>query len=361
MGCEIYLSQDRCDNAFAIKELASKMSCPTTGSLRKMGKLIGYLKAMLGQYSVLEMMEAGNGLVTRCESSGWLVETFSDSDWSGAKGHRRSNSSAIHLLNGAVILQAQEARSVSLSSAEAELNALVAAATDGIYLRRRCLEFLTGSLVTHHFLVDNSAALHLCHRRGPGKLRHIAGKLLWVQDLVSQEELKVKSVGTVRNVSNLGTKRLWKMRIQLILYGCNVYNAKRQRNGQDEYERMETSETSRGHINKLAMAGSRVEQEEIATWTTFAFTNMVVVCMVLLLAVAAWLLHRMWKKIKKLETQVIVLEDGRRMGAMAMDAFHLEFNGKLSDLGSYVKRTEAMWMSKNFDLKNGGIGTTFSS
>ena len=70
--------------------------------------------------------------------------------------------------------------------------ALVSLAADGIYLKR-CLEFLVDEGVKHECLVDNSAALHLCHRRGPGKLRHIAGKLLWIQDLVAQEELQVKA------------------------------------------------------------------------------------------------------------------------------------------------------------------------
>ena len=96
---------------------------------------------------------------------------------------------------------------MSLSSAEAELNALVSGAADGIYLRR-CLEFLMEENIMHYCLVDNSAALHLCHRKGPGKLRHIAGKLLWIQDMVAQGDLEVKAVGTVANVADLGTKPL---------------------------------------------------------------------------------------------------------------------------------------------------------
>ena len=39
----------------------------------------------------------------------------------------------------------------------------------------------------HYCLLDNSAALHLCHRKGPGKLRHIAGKLLWINDFCEEQ------------------------------------------------------------------------------------------------------------------------------------------------------------------------------
>ena len=90
---------------------------------------------------------------------------------------------------------------MSLSSAEAELNSLVSAAADGIYLRI-CLEFLTAEEVKHCCLVDNAAAVHLCHRKGPGRLRRVSGKLLWIQDAVLQEVLTVKPAGTVKNVAD---------------------------------------------------------------------------------------------------------------------------------------------------------------
>ena len=59
VGCGIYLSQERPDVSYTIKELASTMSFPTTSSLRKLGKLIGYLKGTIGQHSILEMGEPG--------------------------------------------------------------------------------------------------------------------------------------------------------------------------------------------------------------------------------------------------------------------------------------------------------------
>ena len=140
VGCGIYLSQERMDISFTIKELASSMSVPTTGSLKKLGKLVGYLKDTMGQYSLLPYPDPGHGHSTRSTTTGWLLETFTDSDWSGAKGHRRSTSAAIHMLNGAVMLASSRGqKSVSLNSAEAELNVLVSGATDGIYLKR-CLE-----------------------------------------------------------------------------------------------------------------------------------------------------------------------------------------------------------------------------
>ena len=94
----------------------------------------------MGQYGLLPYPDPGRGHAARTTTSRWLLETFTDSDWSGAKGHRRSTSAAVYMLN-VVLTSSRGQKSVSLSSAEAELNALVSGAADGIYLRRR-LEFL---------------------------------------------------------------------------------------------------------------------------------------------------------------------------------------------------------------------------
>ena len=105
------------------------MSCPASASLKKLGKLIGHLKHTMGQHSLLELKEPGHGLVHQSFETRWILETFSDSDWSGAKGHRRSTSSAIHMVNGVVVASSSRGqKSASLSSAEAELNALVSSA-----------------------------------------------------------------------------------------------------------------------------------------------------------------------------------------------------------------------------------------
>ncbi|CAK9047524.1 unnamed protein product, partial [Durusdinium trenchii] len=79
VGCGIYLSQERPDVSYTIKELTSTMSFPTASSLRKLGKLIGYLKGTIGQHSILEMGEPGQGLICRTMEARWILQTFSDS------------------------------------------------------------------------------------------------------------------------------------------------------------------------------------------------------------------------------------------------------------------------------------------
>ena len=339
VGCGVYLSQKRMDISFAVKELASNIACPTTGSLKKLSKLIGYLKSTMGQRSVMELEEAGRGLVTRCGTPRWLLETFSDSDWSGSKSHRRSTSAAIHMVNGAVVFSSSRGqKSVSLSSAEAELNALVGAAADGIYLRR-CLEFLSGEDVTHHCLVDNSAALHLCHKKGPGRLRHIAGKLLWIQDLVAQGEIKVKFVGTVYNVSDLGTKPLSKARIQLILFWCKVNNKDHQRLGKEEHDRVVEGQVSKGKITRLAkllnrillleglehVAGNYTTEKEVENKKNWSSTaSLVMGILLVLVMMLAGMVYVLWKSLREVRDDLRELKEDCKTDGVMIGAVEYE-------------------------------------
>ena len=91
--------------------------------------------------------------------------------------------------------------------AEAELHALISAAADGIYITGR-LSFLTGPTVKHYILVDNMAARMLANKRGVGRIRHLSGKLLWIQGRTAGGDIIVIQVSTDLNIADLGTKPL---------------------------------------------------------------------------------------------------------------------------------------------------------
>ena len=86
-GMGIYLAQERLDIAYTIKELASKMSSPTEVAVQRMRKLVGYLKETEHQHILLPNSIRGEGINTH-GSQGWILETFSDADWSGCKATR---------------------------------------------------------------------------------------------------------------------------------------------------------------------------------------------------------------------------------------------------------------------------------
>jgi hypothetical protein len=73
-------------------------------------------------------------------------------------------------------------------------------------------------------LLDSSAARGVMSRVGCGTLKHISGKLLWLQQKVKEEVLKPQPVGTAVNPADLGTKSLAKARMRGLLNMCGVYD-----------------------------------------------------------------------------------------------------------------------------------------
>ena len=106
----------------------------------------------------LKVPEFGSGKTKQGVETFWLMETYTDADWAANKKHRKSTSSSIHLVNGSLASASSRTQQViALPSAESELHAMVSGCSDEIFIKR-CLEFLTCGLVTHHQWTDNSAA-----------------------------------------------------------------------------------------------------------------------------------------------------------------------------------------------------------
>ena len=59
-------------------------------------------------------------------------------------------------------------------------------------------------------------------KQGVGKAKHIAGKLLWVQDAVQNKVTHLVQVPTLWNLSDIGTKPLGAKRLHLLLYEIGV-------------------------------------------------------------------------------------------------------------------------------------------
>ena len=84
---------------------------------------------------------------------------------------------------------------------------MISALCDGIYLRR-CVKFLTDSDVEHFLLVVSSSARQIAMRQGAGKLKHVSGKLLWIQQIVMEGKVQLVQLPTLWNLADAGTKPL---------------------------------------------------------------------------------------------------------------------------------------------------------
>ena len=75
-----------------------------------------------------------------------------------------------------------------------------------------------------HVAMDNSAARSFLCRVGVGRIRHISLRILWIQLKIKEGFMTVGKVGTKDNVSDLGTKRLTRDRVEYLMYLGKVYN-----------------------------------------------------------------------------------------------------------------------------------------
>ena len=230
IGLLLYLARDRADLMFGVKELASAMSNPTLCSVQRLRTLTGYVKYVGDVGIKLQFPEPGSGKIKHRAETEWVLETFTDADWSSNKAHRRSTNRS--------------------SSAESELHSMVSGCCDGIYIKG-CLEFLVSLTVEHHQFTDNSAARQLISCQGVGRIRHLSGKLLWMQSKVLNGDVIVHQVSTVWNYSDVGTKNLQRARMVFLLYGIGMVDATTttQPIGLEKYEAVSWSKTINGETS----------------------------------------------------------------------------------------------------------------
>ena len=115
-----YIAPDRPDIGFAVKESARSMSAPRESDMRKIKKIGRYLRGVPRVVCRFPWQRLPSRLTT-----------FTDSDWAGCHKSARSTSGGVVCLGEHVIKSyCKQQKVVALSSAEAELYAMVAASAE---------------------------------------------------------------------------------------------------------------------------------------------------------------------------------------------------------------------------------------
>jgi hypothetical protein len=89
---------------------------------------------------------------------------------------------------------------VALSSAEAELNALIKAASETLGVLNMLKSM--GKVFESKILTDSNAAKGIVHRLGCGKVKHLEARQLWIQEIVKMKAISVIKVGRDLNLSD---------------------------------------------------------------------------------------------------------------------------------------------------------------
>ena len=222
LGIALYLSSDRIDICYSVRLLAGFMSNRTEQAWKGLIRLAKYL-LNTAEYATLLSPKLPGSTVFREANHDDMpnrIEIYSDSDWSGHRVTRKSFGSASYAVNGCVFHHiCRSHRTVSLSSAEAEWYAAISAACEGIFLRAIFVFMAAITECSLDLKIDNSAARQLALRQGVGnKTRHVAGRLLWLQQSVREKIIDVGAIASIFNLGDLSTKMHSANRLRALLF-----------------------------------------------------------------------------------------------------------------------------------------------
>ena len=185
-----YASLDNPFIAFATKEASRTMSAPSVGDKVKLKRILRFLRS---RHSTTYRY--------RWQDEQETIEGLSDSDWAGCRRTRRSTSGGV-VMHGSHLIHhwSRTQAGVALSSAEAELNAMLKAGQELICIR----QFLSEMLVKKRLVIsgDSSAAKGILCRRGCGKVKHLEVKQLWLQEKVAGGVVKIHKIPRRQNMSD---------------------------------------------------------------------------------------------------------------------------------------------------------------
>ena len=106
---------------------------------------------------------------------------------------------------------------ILLSSCKSELHSPISRACDSLFIKA-CAVFVLDDQLEHIVYTDSSSARQLACRQGSGKVRHLSGKLLWIQGKTADGSFQLRQV---RNIADIGTKTLGRQRL-FYLFFMNV-------------------------------------------------------------------------------------------------------------------------------------------
>ncbi len=263
LGALLYISHERADIQYCTKSLESYLKSPTDYSWNALGCLLGYLNSIQHFATVLSRTSPGaslfqelNGGVNDFGSEmKSLVETFTDADWQGGR-ELRSTSAACHFLNGNRIHTSSRSQHViSLSSTESEFYASTSASTDAIYLKN-IVSFVVDGSVEARLHTDNSASRQIACKLGTSRLRHISGRLLWMQSRIRENVFKIFQVGAIWNVAAIGAKLLPRDRHYMLVFMLG-FVSDGEKIGEEQFLKQKHQEFSRRSIKMIkSMYGS---------------------------------------------------------------------------------------------------------
>jgi len=207
-GRLMWYAATRPDLLYAVKELARHVSAPCEHHYEAMKRLLRFLRATVEDVWILQFSPSHRQDVRV------TVQGTADASWGSTPGYKSTSGGIVDIDGFVVSVWARTQHTISLSSAEAELISLSLAAQESLFIRTILDEIGFSPRVV--LRTDSTAALSVPERRGVGRMRHLALRLLWLQDLLRRREVEYQHVTTALNAADLMTKSVKAGRLEVL-------------------------------------------------------------------------------------------------------------------------------------------------
>jgi hypothetical protein len=94
-------------------------------------------------------------------------------------------------------------------------------------------------------------------QKGSGRLRHVSGKLLWIQDQTSSKT-EGKQISTLLNIGDVGRKPSAKARLHALMFWCKIYDKDGNQVGEAEANRVKETSLNKAKIMRVAQLLQKV-------------------------------------------------------------------------------------------------------
>ena len=138
------------------------------------------------------------------------IDGYSDADWQGCPLTHKSTSGSLVFCGGSLISSQSKTQEglPALSSGEAELRAAGQTVTMMIYIRHLMEQFDIEVVGIPKLWLDSNAAIQHVQRLGPGRLKHLETRALFIQQLAERRFVEVSFVLGVSKPADILTKYL---------------------------------------------------------------------------------------------------------------------------------------------------------
>ncbi|RVE40949.1 hypothetical protein evm_014401 [Chilo suppressalis] len=253
----------RPDISFAVSYLAQFFDKPNEECWKQAKKVVRYLK----ETKEIRLVYKRN------EKQGSSIIVYSDSDWAGDKGDRKSVSGCVVLYNINIISwYSRKQNCVALSTAEAEYVAASLAAFEALNLKGVAQNL--GENIQPKLLVDNRGAIYISKSYENSKrTKHIDIGYNHIKHLIKKGEINAQYIDTNNNLADIMTKAHSKEKIINFINCMNKYAPSRLGLGPQYRARFHTRRTRYAVLPRRHRTRARSRRKTIPVHVIDSPTN----------------------------------------------------------------------------------------